>query len=330
MKKILFVAILLLSLTVCLASPVWAGGSDDAKAGDTAYQEGNYDRAIKLFTKAIASGELSRKDLSITYLNRGLTWGKKGDYDKAITDFDKAIGINPKFAYAYGNRGLTWAKKGDYDKAIADYTKAIEINPRDADAYGSRGNAWYDKGDYDKAIADYTKVIEIDPRDADAYGNRGNAWGKKGDYDKVIADYTKAIEINPRNANAYGSRGYAWGKKGDYDKVIADYTKAIEIDPKFADAYNGLAWIMATCPEGKYRDGKRAVELAEKAVALKDAASFLDTLAAAYAEAGRFQDAIKTQERVITKLKQESGTQYLPQCEKHLSSYKAGKPWREK
>ena len=296
MKKILFVAILLLSLTVCLASPVWAGGSDDAKAGDTAYQEGNYDRAIKLFTKAIASGELSRKDLSITYLNRGLTWGKKGDYDKAITDFDKAIGINPKFAYAYGNRGLTWAKKGDYDKAIADYTKAIEINPRDADAYGSRGNAWYDKGDYDKAIADYTKVIEIDPRDADAYGNRGNAWGKKGDYDKVIADYTKAIEI----------------------------------DPKFADAYNGLAWIMATCPEGKYRDGKRAVELAEKAVALKDAASFLDTLAAAYAEAGRFQDAIKTQERVITKLKQESGTQYLPQCEKHLSSYKAGKPWREK
>lgn len=61
MKKILFAAILLLSWTVCLTSPVWAGGLDDAKAGKTAYQVGNDDKAIKLFTKAIASGELSRR-----------------------------------------------------------------------------------------------------------------------------------------------------------------------------------------------------------------------------------------------------------------------------
>jgi len=87
---------------------------------------------------------------------------------------------------------------------------------------------------------------------------------------------------------------------------------------------------MATCPEGRYRNGKRAVELAEKAVTLLDAGSILDTLAAAYAEAGRFQEAIKTQERAITKLEQEGGTQYLPECEERLSSYKAGKPWREK
>jgi len=87
---------------------------------------------------------------------------------------------------------------------------------------------------------------------------------------------------------------------------------------------------MATCPESRYRDGKRAVELAEKAIALKDDANFLDTLAAAYAEAGRFQEAIKTQERAITKLKQEGETQHLSKCEEHLASYKAGKPWREK
>jgi len=56
----------------------------------------------------------------------------------------------------------------------------------------------------------------------------------------------------------------------------------------------------------------------------------LDALAAAYAEAGRFQEAIKSQEKAITKLKQEGGTKDLPECEEHLSSYKAGKPWREK
>jgi tetratricopeptide (TPR) repeat protein len=87
---------------------------------------------------------------------------------------------------------------------------------------------------------------------------------------------------------------------------------------------------MATCPESRYRDGKRAVELAEKAVVLRDDANFLDTLAAAYAEAGRFQDAIKTEEKAIAKLKKEGNTKNIPAFEEHLSSYKAGKPWREK
>jgi hypothetical protein len=57
---------------------------------------------------------------------------------------------------------------------------------------------------------------------------------------------------------------------------------------------------------------------------------YYDTLAAAYAEAGRFQDAIQTQERAITKRKQEGWTKDLSEYEKHLSSYKAGRPWREK
>jgi tetratricopeptide (TPR) repeat protein len=258
MKKILFAALLLLSLTVCLTSPAWAGGSDDVKAGRAAFDERNYDKAIRLFTKAIE--------------------------------------IEPKAAFAYINRGYAWEKKGNYDKGIADLTKAIEINPMFADAYFNRAYAWYGKGDSDKAIADLTKAIEINPKHAIAYSNRGNVWEKK------------------RN----------------YDKAVVDYTRAIEIDPKFSVAYNNLAWLMATCPDGRFRDGKRAVELAEKAVALGDAGSILDTLAAAYAEAGRFQEAIKTQERVITKCKKAGETKDLPEYEEQLSSYKAGKPWREK
>jgi tetratricopeptide (TPR) repeat protein len=302
MQRILFVAILLLSLMVCLTSPVWAGGLDDAQAGEAAFSGGNDDEAIRLFTKAIESGELSPENLCITYNNRASAWHSKGDSDKAIADWTKVIEINPQFTGTY-------------------YISA----------YYSRGVAWYYKGDSNKAIADLTKAIEINPQHASAYHNRGLAWGKKGDYDKAIADYTKAIEIYPQfDSASYYNRGNAWGKKGDYDKAIADYTKAIEIDPKYASVYNGLAWLMATCPGDRYRDGKRAVELAEKAVALKDDANFLDTLAAAYAEAGRFQEAITTQERAITKLKQEGGTKDLPGFEEHLSSYKAGKPWREK
>jgi tetratricopeptide (TPR) repeat protein len=323
MQRILFVAIFLLSLMVCLTPPVWAGGLDDAKAGVAAAAAGDYDKAIRLYTKAIESGALSRKDLSKVYYNRGNAWIEKVDYRKGIDDYTKAMENDPGYAAAYNKRGLARYGTGDNVNVIADYTNAIKLDPRYADAYYNRGNAWGDRGDDDKAIADLTKAIEINPKYANAYYNRGNAWVKKGDYDKAIIDYTKAIEINPKHTFAYYNRGNAWVKKGDYNK-------AREINPKQAFAYNGLAWLMATYPEGRYRNGKRAVELAEKAVALKDDANFLDTLAAAYAEAGRFQEAIKTQERAMTKLKQEGGAKSLPKYEEHLSSYKAGKPWREK
>ena len=230
--------------------------------------------------------------------------------------------------------GFEAQKRGDYDKAIVLFTKAIESGELSvkqlAIIYGGRGNVWCDKGDYDKAISDYTKAIEINPQYDKPYYSRGSAWYDKGDYDRAIADYTKAIEINPQYANAYYNRGYVWGDKGKYDKAISDYTKVIEINPKHVSAYNGLAWLMATCPDDRYRDGKQAVVLAEKAVKLDETTSRLDTLAAAYAEAGRFQDAIKTQERAITRLKQEGGAEDLPEYEEHLASYKAGKPWREK
>ena len=163
MQRILFVGFLLLSLMVCVTSPGWAGGFDDAKAGSAAAAGGNYDEAIRLFTKGIESGELSRENLSITYNNRGVSWYAKGDYDKAIADFTKAIEINPQYALAYYDRGNAWGKKGDYDKAIADYTKAIEINPHYALAYDNRGVAWGKKGDPNKAKADHDKAKEINP-----------------------------------------------------------------------------------------------------------------------------------------------------------------------
>jgi tetratricopeptide (TPR) repeat protein len=161
MKKFLLVLSLLLSLMLCVTTFGWAGGLTDAKAGLAASKSGNYDEAIRLYTKAIESAELSQENLSKSYNNRGIAWHGKGEYDKAIADYTKAIELGPKYVDAYYNRGLDWYEKGEYDKAIADYTKAIELDPKYVEAYYNRGNAWDDKGDYDKADADYDKAIEL-------------------------------------------------------------------------------------------------------------------------------------------------------------------------
>ncbi len=197
--------------------------------------------------------------------------------------------------------------------------------------YNTQAGFWSYWGDYDRAIANFTKAIEVNPRDEDAYIFRGDAWFNKGDYECAIADYSKAIEINPRFALAYCWRGEAWGHKGDYDRAIADFNKALEIDPRYANAYNNLAWLLATCPDARYRNGAKAVELAQKAVELDRSACWLDTLAAAYAEAGKFEDAITTQEKAIALHEKEGVTKnHIDKFIERLNYYKAHKPWREK
>ncbi len=247
---------------------------------------------------------------------------KSRRYQAAIEAFSKAIEINPHDDMAYNHRGIAWSQKGDYDRAVADYTKAIDINPRYTNAYNHRGIAWTQKGDYDQAIADYTKAIDITPRYANAYNNRGGAWSQKGDYDQAIADYTKAIDINPRYTNAYRNRGSTWYQKGDYFRAIEDYGKVLELKPSYW-IYNHLAWILATCPDDKYRNGEKALQYAKKAVAIKREVISLGTLAAAYAEAGKFGEAVTTQGEVIELLRNDNKPEMLTEYLKRLKVYKS-------
>lgn len=129
MKKILFAALLLLCLMVCVTSSGCSSESNDINAGIATAKEGDFDKAIGLFTRAIESGKLSRENLSIAYYYRGLARGKKGDYDKAIADLTKAIEINPNDAAAYQFRGYFWKFIGNDDKANADYEKAKKLDP---------------------------------------------------------------------------------------------------------------------------------------------------------------------------------------------------------
>ncbi|MCK5323949.1 MAG: tetratricopeptide repeat protein, partial [Desulfobulbaceae bacterium] len=175
------------------------------------------------------------------------------------------------------------------------------------------------------AIADFNKVVKIRPHSL-VYNSRGAAWFRKENYDKAIADYTSAIEKNPGFDKAYFNRGFAWATKAVFDKAVSDYKKAVELNPAYKDAYNQLAWLLAVCPDKKIRDGSEAVKISGRLVKLDRTPDFLDTLAAAYAEAGKFKEAVSAQKEAIALIEKQGDYPDLAEYVKRLKAYEAFKP----
>ena len=196
--------------------------------------------------------------------------------------------------------------------------------------YFKSGDIYLGQGQLDQAIADFTDAIQLKPNFWAAYLNRGTALRKKGEFDQAIADYNQAIQMKSDLYDAYTLRGICYGAKGQYPEAIADYTKALKKKPHYL-TYNGLAWIFATSEDKKYRNGPRALELALKAVQFHRNANSLDTLAAAYAETGKFKEAVETQEAALDLLKKKGSAsqEELAGYDERLQAYKNNKPWRE-
>ncbi|MBW2364221.1 MAG: tetratricopeptide repeat protein [Deltaproteobacteria bacterium] len=128
------------------------------------------------------------------YFYRGKRYFNLGDYDRAIRDFTRAIEKEKNYVFAYAERGLAWEKKGSHEKALADYDKAIEINPQYVKAIKYRATTWQAMGEYAKAIDDYNKVIELDPEDSEAFYQIGCIYSIQKDKKDALQYLELALE----------------------------------------------------------------------------------------------------------------------------------------
>ncbi|MDD3844919.1 MAG: tetratricopeptide repeat protein [Syntrophorhabdaceae bacterium] len=149
---------------------------------------------------------------NVSYLEKfGEFDAAQGNYEEALKDFTRAIRYAPRDPVPYAARGYIYQKMGRHDEAIADYAKAIELDPTDDELYLVRGIAYSLKGDQDRAIVDYSKAIEIDPRNGDAYFNRAQAYEAKGNGEQAVKDYQGAARVgNPRAQGVLMARKIAW------------------------------------------------------------------------------------------------------------------------
>jgi Flp pilus assembly protein TadD/serine/threonine protein kinase len=257
-------------------------------------RQGKVDGAIAEYRKAIALNP----DSTVALKNLGLALGKLGELNEAITRLRRAIVLKPDDADAHCNLGTALERQGKVDEAIAAYRKAIALNAEQPNAHNNLGAVLARQGRLDEAIAMFQKAVALKTDDADAFRNLGLALQMKGKVDEAVAAYRKAIALKPRNPVAHNNLGLLLEKQGKPGEAITAFRKAIALQPENAQAHDNLAWILATSPDPKLRDPRRALEHAKRTVHLAPAASMI-TLGVAHYRAGDWTAAIAALEKSI-------------------------------
>jgi tetratricopeptide (TPR) repeat protein len=250
------------------------------------------------------------------------------------TFWTDTLGNTANNAFAHDNLGATLAQNGRLDEAIVQFQEALVIQPDYAVAHYNLGNALFQVGQADEAIVHYHRALATRPEYAEAHDNLGNVLFQKGQVDEAIIQFQKALVIRPDNAITRFNLGNALLRKGRMDEAIVHYQRALAIQPGFVEAQGSLAriaWVLATSPNPTVRNGSKAVELAQQTDRLSGGRNpaMAATLAAAYAEAGRFSEAITTAQRALELASNQNNAPMVAALDAQLKLYQAGSPFRE-
>jgi tetratricopeptide (TPR) repeat protein len=259
-----------------------------------------------------------------------VAWRLKHDYENAQRDFSEAIRLEPDAHIAYQARAAVYHQMQEYEKALADITEAIRLAPNVGLYYNDRGCIYKSLEKYQKAREQFNEAVRINPKLALAYANRGVNWFIEKKYDKAMEDCNKALEIDNKLTFAFNQRGYVWSKEGHYAEALKDWDESIRIAPFEPGGYHNKARLYGTCMSLGHRDGQMALENAQKACELDhyEEWRYIACLAAAYAELGKFDEAIEWQKKAIAMNKHPERRDTLEQQER-LKLYEAGMPFRD-
>jgi Flp pilus assembly protein TadD len=186
-------------------------------------------------------------------------------------------------------------------------------------------------GKIQEAIGHYERALRIKPSYADSYINLGVALWQVGKAQEAIDHWEQALRIDPSLVEAHNNLGQASLQAGKFQEAIRHYEQALRVDPNYILAQNNLAWVLATLSPMEGGDPTRAVALAERVCDATGhhATAYLDTLAAAYAAAGRFSEAIAIAEQAVELAGTAGQHQLVREIETRLKSYRAGHAWRK-
>ncbi len=332
--------------------------------GVVLYEKGQVVQAILRFRAALAV----QPDYAEAQNNLGAALAKIGQGNEAIMRFRKALSIRPGFAEAHRNLGDALLHDGQVDEAVFHFREAVAIRPDLARLHENLAHALLQNGQADQAIIEFQETLKLQPEDDRNHFNLGIALRQKGQMDRAIIEFQKAVAIRPGFAEAQNDLGFCLLQRGRAEEAVAHLGKALETHPDFAQAHYNLgtallqkgrvdeailqfqkllliqpesvearrslaaiAWRLATSPNPSLRDGAKAVALARQTDQLARGSNpmMAAIMAAAYAEAGQFDQAVAAARRALQLASRQDSAAMSAAIQTQLNCYQAGAPFRD-
>ncbi len=256
---------------------------------------------------------------------------ERGQGEQAVPHLEAALRINPQYAEAHVQLGMLLSMAGRSADAIPHYEAALAIDPYLSDAHEFLGIELFNQGTFTEAMSHLTAALRVSPGLPRTHYTMGRVLFAQGKTAEATAHLEETLRLDPTFWRAHYELGQLWTAQARTAEAIKAFREALRLQPDAADVANELAWTLATHDSPDVRDADEAVRLAERACVLtgrQDAAK-LDTLAAAYAEAGRFPEAVRTAEEAVAQARKDGQDPLAGAIEGNLQLLRAGHPVRE-
>jgi protein O-mannosyl-transferase len=278
----------------------------------------------------------------VAHFNLGSKLVPERRWDEAAQHFQEGIRLNPANALPYNSLGKVYALQDKLEEAMPLFRKAIALDPKMDEAHFNLGKAYALQGKLAEAVVELQATLHGKSSDLDAKARQADAvleaearladaLIKLGRAAEALPYCEAVLRARPQDAHAHYALGEACLAEKRPQQAVASFKEAIRLAPDVPECLNALAWVYATCPQAEVRNGAEAVRIAERACQLtkRQKTAPLDTLAAAYAEAGRFDEALKTSEETLALALASHDSTSAETARQRLELYRAGKPYRD-
>ena len=296
--------------------------------GETFFQQGKFDLAVEQYRQALEANP----EYAEAHNNLGYVYSQQDKVDLALEHYNRAIQLKPGYAEAYSNLGGFYLLQGHVEMAVKELTEAVRLKPDYRDAQNNLGLALLSQGKYEEAISHLTQSIRLDPRIASTHYSLGRALLFEQKSEQAEAEFSEAIRFRAKYPEAHLYRAVALEQENRISDAIHSYQIALSLRPNWPDAMQKLAWLLATKSDLKGNEqAKESLQLAQEALALskQPSAEYLDTLAAAYAATGRYQEAVQMARKAAAEALSSGRKDLSDEIQSRLQTYLAGRPYKQ-
>ena len=254
---------------------------------------------------------------------------ERNSLDEAVAPLERAIEIRPNSTTARWHLATTLRLGNRLNDAITLLEQAITIDPNYFEALGELGTYLQAQGDHQGAMQYFKRAIDLNSDNAPMYFYMAYSLQALGKPGEAVDQLRVAKRLAPSHANIHFQLGVLLAKRGNMDDALENLRDASRLKSDWLPLLLVMTGLLATHPDVQVRDGPEAVLVGERAAQLSgyQNAEALDWLAAAYAAADRFDEAVETAEQALKLAATEGEERLMEQLVRRLELYRNQKPF---